>query len=276
MLSAALAATTILACGLTLLAPDLLHGPAAMNGSARGTALVAAALGVPVLCVAVRRARAGSARGTVAWLGTLMYLTYNGVLLVAATPANRAFLAYVATLSLALWATVALLWSTDVHALATSWRAAAPGRALATYVWVVVVLNTLLWLRGAIPTATSPDGAADLLRGLGVATNPVYVQDLAWWLPLMAVAATALWRRRPWGVLLVGAGLLMWVLESVSIAVEQWVGAAADPASPVVSSALTVPFLVLALLGAVPLTAHLRAFGPPSMSRPFTRPRSKR
>jgi len=32
---------------------------------------------------------------------------------------------------------------------------------------------------------------------------------------------------RPWGYLLAGAGLAMWVLESTSIAVDQWYGHAA-------------------------------------------------
>ena len=39
--------------------------------------------------------------------------------------------------------------------------------------------------------------------------NVVYVQDLALWLPLLAVAAAWLWRRRRWGYLLAGAGLIL-------------------------------------------------------------------
>jgi hypothetical protein len=40
-----------------------------------------------------------------------------------------------------------------------------------------------------------------------------------------------LWRRRPWGYLVViGAALVMLVLESTGIAADQWYGHAADPA----------------------------------------------
>ena len=38
-------------------------------------------------------------------------------------------------------------------------------------------------------------------------TSAVYVQDLVWWLPLMAVAAVWFWRRLPWGYVVVGAML---------------------------------------------------------------------
>jgi hypothetical protein len=84
------------------------------------------------------------------------------------------------------------------------------------------------------------------------------VQDLAVWLPLAAVAAWWLWRRRPAGILVIGAMLTMWVIESISIAVDQWFGHAADPGSPVASAAVTPVFAVVALLGLVPVAVLLR------------------
>jgi hypothetical protein len=89
-------------------------------------------------------------------------------------------------------------------------------------------------------------------------TNPVYVQDLAVWLPLAAVAAAWLWQRKPWGYVIVGALLAMWVLESLTIATDQWFGSRADPASPVASSSVVLPFAVLAVIGCVPLVLLLR------------------
>lgn len=47
-------------------------------------------------------------------------------------------------------------------------------------------------------------------------TNPVYVHDLAWWLPLMGVGAWWLWDRRPLGYVVTGVGLVMWVVESLT------------------------------------------------------------
>jgi hypothetical protein len=51
---------------------------------------------------------------------------------------------------------------------------------------------------------------------------------------------------------LIGGTLVMWILESAGIAVDQWYGHAADPASPVASAVLTPAFGVLALIGLVP------------------------
>ena len=52
---------------------------------------------------------------------------------------------------------------------------------------------------------------------MGVATNPVFVQDLAIWRPAAVVVALGLWRRRPWAALRAGAVLVFWFLESVGL-----------------------------------------------------------
>jgi hypothetical protein len=54
--------------------------------------------------------------------------------------------------------------------------------------WTVVALNTATWLARIIP-AVARGGAPGYLRGSGLTVNVVYVQDLALWLPLLAVAA---------------------------------------------------------------------------------------
>jgi hypothetical protein len=106
--------------------------------------------------------------------------------------------------------------------------------------------------------ATVTDGGPQFLVGTGMTTNPIYVQDLAFWLPAMAVGVAWLWRRVPWGYLVVSAGLTFWVVESVGVAVDQWFGHAADPASSVASDAACLPFAVLAVVSLVPLVALLR------------------
>jgi hypothetical protein len=97
------------------------------------------------------------------------------------------------------------------------------------------------------------------LRGTGLPINVVYVQDLAPWLPLAAVAAAWLWRRRPWGYLLTGGALVMWVLESASIAIDQAFGHAAAPASRVALAAMTPAFAVVALPGLIPASYLLHS-----------------
>jgi hypothetical protein len=96
------------------------------------------------------------------------------------------------------------------------------------------------------------------LAETGLTTNPVYVQDLAFWLPLAALAGIWLWHRRAWGYLVAGSVLVMWVIEAVSVAVDQWFGHAADPASKVASADIGWGFLALAVVGCIPLVAYFR------------------
>ena len=241
----------------TFVDPGLLHGPAAMQGSARGTALVLGVLAVPVLLVSVWRARLGSGPALVTWAGALLYVVYNAVLFLFLTPFNAAFLVYVALLGSSLWAVGHLAVSPGLWQVARDAARRAPVRGVAVYVWVVAVLNAIAWLAMIIPSLG--DHPAPMLEGTGVQTNAIYVQDLAVWLPLAAVGALWLWRREARGALVVGAVLGLWVIESVSIAVDQWFGVRADPDSPVVSLSVIPPFLVLAVVGLVPLWLLLRS-----------------
>jgi hypothetical protein len=250
-LSWALAVATVAATVPTLLVDGLLHGPSAMAGSARGTALVMLLVAVPLLVGSMLAARRGSVRGLLLWLGALAYLAYNAVMLLLGTPFNAAFLAYDATLGLAVWTAVVLLHRIDAAAVAARFTPGLRVRWVAVLVWVVAALNSLAWLRGIVAGMGRSDDP-EFLRGTGLTTLPTYVQDLAFWLPLMAVAAWWLWSGRDWGYVLVPALLTYFVLESLGIAVDQAWGSLADPDSPVVSMAMAPTFRVVAAVTAVP------------------------
>jgi hypothetical protein len=174
-----------------------------------------------------------------------------------ATPFNPLFLLYAAMLSLSLWTigTVLLTWAPD------AFGPRLPRRPIAIYMWVTVGLNLLAWLRVIIP-ATLADQPTTFLDGTGLTTNPVFIQDIAIWLPLATVAAVGLWQSRPVWTLIAGAILTAWVIESISVAVDQTFGHAADPTSTVVSSSVAWLFAVLAIVGLVPLLAFLARMAP--------------
>jgi hypothetical protein len=256
-LSAALGLAAAAGSLLTFTVPALLRGTAVMNGSARGTALVVLLAGVPALACSMLLAARGSAAAVITWLGSAGFLLYNSLMFVFATPANRLFPLYLVMLGLSAWSAGALLWQADVAALGALFSPRTPVRGIAVYLWATVALNAAAWLVRIVP-AVVRGGPPGYLRGTGLTTNVVYVQDLALWLPLLAVAAAWLWRHRPWGYLLGGAGLVLWVLESASIAADQWYGHAADLASPVASGALVPAFAALALVGLIPASLLLR------------------
>ena len=249
-LSAALGVAAAASSLLTFTVPAVLRGTPVMNGSARGTALVVLLAGVPALGCSMLLATRGSAAAVVTWLGAAGFLLYNSLMFVFATPANRLFPMYLAMLALSAWSAGALLGQANVAVFGALFSARTPVRGISVYMWTVVALNTATWLARIIP-AMVHGGLPGYLRGTGLTVNVVYVQDLALWLPLLAVAAAWLWRRRPWGYLLAGAGLVMWVLESASIAVDQWYGHAAAPASPVASGAFVPAFAALAVIGLI-------------------------
>jgi hypothetical protein len=241
---------------ITFFVPDILRGTPAMNGSARGTGLVVLAV-VPILLTAMIIARRGSDRAVIVWLGSALFLIYNSVMFLFATPFNSLFLVYVAMLGLSLATAAAILITLDIAALAAQFSPDTPTLGLAIYVWVVVAGNTVIWLRRILPELGAA-GTPEFLEGSGLTTNPIFVQDLAVWLPLAAVAAWWLRQRRPAGYLLVGAYLVMWVAEAVTIASDQWFGHRADATATIVSGSVVLPFLVLAVVAAVPLLLLLR------------------
>jgi hypothetical protein len=265
-LSGALATVAAASAVLTYLATGVLRGPAVMNGSARGTALAVAVVGVPVLACSVILARRGSVIAVVTWLGAVWFLLYNALMFVFATPANQLFLLYLAMLSLAVWSAGTLLWRLDLRVLARLVPAGAPVRLVAWYIWVVAAVNGGMWLARILPTLTS-GGQPGYLQGTGMTTNIVFVQDLALWVPLNVVVAAWLWARTPRGYLLGGASVVMAVIESTSIAADQWYGHAADPGSAVTSAALVPVFAGLAVTSLAAAWLLLRGLAPAGRSR---------
>jgi hypothetical protein len=252
ILSGSLAVVATAAALLSFLFPSLLTGSKVATGNLRGTALAILVVGLPVLVTAMRVAARGSARGLVVWVGTLAYLLYQAVLFCFATPLNNLFLVYVAYLGLCFWSLVTLLLRFDLAAFEQRLSARMPARPLAGVALTLVVLNAYAWLSQIVP-ATFSSRPGSLMKDTGLLTNPVFIQDLAIWLPVLTAAGIASWNRKPWGLLVTGAMLVMFVLESISIATDQWFGSQAAPLSESASMSAVPAFAVLALLTAVPL-----------------------
>lgn len=268
-LSVALAVVSAGAAGLTVLLPDVLRGPAAMNGSARGTALVMLLGATPLLVGAMAAARRGSVRGLLLWLGGVAYLAYNSVMLLLGTPFNALFPLYDAVLGLSIWSAIVLVHGLDETRVASSVVPGVRHRAVATLIWVVVAGNTLVWLRGLLPGLAQDPPA--FLDGTGLTTLPTYVQDFAFWLPLFTLTGWWLWQQRPWGVVLAPVVMTYFVLEGVGVAVDQTWGHLADPASGVVSVEVVPGFLILTVVCAgvlAHLLRHVPAPRPTSKENP--------
>jgi len=257
-MSCALGVAAAAAAGLSFFVPSVLTGAPVAVGCLRGTALVILVAGLPVLAAAMSRAARGSARGLVVWLGTLGYLLYQAVMFCFATPLNNFFLIYVTYLGLAIWSIVVLLRATDLAEFGAWLSSRLPARSIAGFTLTIAAFNAYAWLAQIIPAVLSSKPTS-LLGDTGLITNPVFVQDLAIWLPLMITAAIASWHRRAWGLLVTGAMLTMFVLESIGIATDQWFGSQAAPLSSAASMSMVPAFAGLALITLVPLLWYCRS-----------------
>ena len=251
-LTAATAVVAVIGSACTAFVPGVLRGTAVMNGSGRGTALVVLFVAVPVLAVSAALAGAGAVRPVITWLGADAFILYNSVLFLFVTPFNQLFLLYVAMFCLSFWTLVTLLHGMNVSSFARRYSARFPVRSIAVVLGVIGVFNGLAWLVDVVPAVLSTSSPG-FLTGTGLTTNPVYVQDLSFWVPLMLVSAVWLWQRRPWGYVNAGALLVFGCIECISIAVDQWVGGSADPSSTVASASATPIFAVVAALMLIPL-----------------------
>lgn len=254
LLTACLAVVTTAGAGLTLVLPGVLLGEDVMNGSARGTSLVLL-VAVPALLLAAGAGRRGVVQAVPVWLGTTFFVVYNAVMLLFGTPFNPLFLLYVGMLALGLGTVWAVLRHPDADLLAAR-LAGAPRRGVAVYVVVVVGLNALVWLRGVVVGMATPT-APPFLAGTGLPTSPLYVQDLAVWLPLAAVAAVWLWRGETLGYLLSAAVLVLWFAESLAVICDQLFGFLADPTTVQASLTGAAVFLGVAVVGLVALLVLL-------------------
>src|ERR1700693_4322291 len=257
-LSGALAVVAAFAAGGTALVPGVLRGTAVMNGSARGPALVVLLIAVPALAIAMWFTARGSARAQIVWLGAVGYILYNSTLFLFMTPFNNLFLLYVAMLSLGIWSTAMVIRGVGVESFRERFSQKLPARAIAIYALAIVALNFLAWMQSVVPGVLSTS-APSFLDGTGMPTSVLYVQDLAFWLPLMAVSAVWLWRRQAWGYVISGAMLVTYEIEAVGVAVDQWMGHAADPASSVAFAAAVPLFAAIAVINLVPLVFSFRS-----------------
>jgi hypothetical protein len=105
--------------------------------------------------------------------GAAGYLLYNAVMFVFATPFNELFLFYDAMLSLVVWSVLAVVQGIDVDTLARR-SPHLPVRGVAVYIWVIVGMNTLVWLRAVVPAVLDDEPTA-FLSDTGLTTNPAYV-----------------------------------------------------------------------------------------------------
>ena len=217
---------------------------------ARGTDLATLFLAVPVLAIGLWTARRGSAAGRLAIIAGLLYLAYDYAIFSFSVAMNPLTALHITIFGLAAWGLVL-----SVPAIAATGLGLARTlnrRLTASLLIGFAALFGLLWVSQIAAAAMTGVIPPDVERA-GIATNPVYALDLAFFLPLSAVAGIGLLRGSHAGAL--AFPMLIWVaLTSASIIGGFVLAAFTGEEIPIVVIALvTAPGLASAILAAAPL-----------------------
>jgi hypothetical protein len=185
----------------------LLYGWRGWYDSAAGTLpallgqdAVTLAIAVPFLLESARRARRGSTRGLLCWMGALFYVAYFYFFYVVGIRFNVLFPVYIALVSMSMYGVLALLFALDLRELKARFNTHTPVRVIGGFLIVSASLFAGMWLV-RIVRALASRVELDQVSRLVIAIDGVVL------LPLTFVGGVWLWRREPIGYAL--AGLLL-------------------------------------------------------------------
>jgi hypothetical protein len=230
-LAALLLAAVAAAAGL--LVSGLYRDTAEGVRQARAADLVTLLVAVPALALGLWRARQGSAGGRLVAIAALGYLAYSYAIFAFSVVINPLTPVHIAIL--------------DDATVDRASMFRLPRRTTGGFLILVAVLFALLWLSqiaGAITSGQLPTSVSDL----NLPTSAVYVLDLAFALPLIALAAGWLIRRDRRGPASAVASLGFLIILGLSVLAIFAVDAAAG---------ITVEVPPIAIFGVVIVTAAL-------------------
>lgn len=173
---------------------------------AQGTDLATLFLAVPVLVAGLWTASRGSSAGRLAGVAGLLYLVYNYAIFAFSVAINPLTAAHIAIFGLSLWSLLLAGRSATDGAEAVTERL--NRRAAGGLLIGVGALFGLLWIAQIAATNISGVLPPDLLKA-GISSNPVYALDLAFFLPLCAIAGMGLLRGN--GAAAFAFPMLVWV-----------------------------------------------------------------
>jgi hypothetical protein len=172
-------------------------------------------LAAPCLVAAMYWAQRGSRRATVIWCSVLVYTAYYFSFYVFDNVYNVFYPLYMALLGLSVYSLGGLLVNVKLPVFAAGADAKMPVRTL-SIILLIALLFVPLW--GAMIVQ---DIQAQQARPVAL----VFVLDLCFLLPAIAIASVQLWQRRPLGYLLAGILLVKAAVSGILLAVSTLWGA---------------------------------------------------
>jgi hypothetical protein len=239
-----------------LFLPGLYRDTPSMVIQAHGQDLETLLFALPLLIVAQVFVMGGSERALLAWLGVLAFILYTYIIFAFSAVFNQFFLLYVSIVSLSFFTLLLLLRNINIDAIRAHFDERTPTKAVSIYLMVIAVFFFLAWMKDIVGALFSNQVPAVIIQS-GIPTNPVYVLDLGFLLPMLVLTSIWLWQRRAWGYVLGAVFLVMAIALALGIlSMAFFLYLANEP----VDSVLIGVSLTLALVS-IPLTivylAHL-------------------
>ncbi|MEO7296659.1 MAG: hypothetical protein ABIZ57_10990 [Candidatus Limnocylindria bacterium] len=259
VLAAAAAFAGLASTGLYVDAPNWAQ-------QARGTDLATLFLAVPVLAIGLWASTRGSSAGRLAVVAGLLYLVYNYAIFAFAVAMNPLTIVHIAIFGGSLWSLV--LAGRAVVEGSSGVTERLDRRAAGGLLIGVAAMFSLLWL-GQIAAATTTGVLPPDLVKAGISSNPVYALDLAFFLPLCALAGIGLLHRNSAAAF--AFPMLIWVALMGAGVVGGFVlmAAAGDAIAMPVVVAIGGLSVASSILAAIALG---RPYSAPGLARISTRP----
>jgi len=224
--------------------PDPSPAPA-FNGvlaEARGWSAVTLVVAIPMLLVAMVKARQGSLRGRLVWLGGLAYLVYTYLEMAVSGPFTPLYLVYTAAFACAIPALVILGRTIDVETLPRAFGDRFPRRTIAIYTLTFGVLLAAAWLKDIVTRSAA--GQLGWPDAYGSVRNVVQALDLGLQVPLLIASGLLLLRRHPSGYLVAAISTVNSVCMGAALAAMVGWSAVVEGKSVLVAAPFAVLFLV--------------------------------
>ena len=235
-----------------LLLPGVYRDTAEGIRQARATDLVTLLAAVPVLALGLWRAHDGSTVGRLVAVAALGYLAYSYAIYAFSVVINPLTPLHIAILGLATWSLVLTVFARSEGSADRVSNLRFSRRVTGGFLIGVAGLFAMLWLSqiaGAITSGQLPTAVSDL----GLPTSSVYALDLAFAVPLIALAGIWLVRRDRRGAASAVAGLAFLTLLGLSVlaifAFEAAAGIAVGIVPVVIFGAVTAIAAALLLSG---------------------------
>ena len=255
---AALAGLAAAAAAVAGFIPGLYRDPPVIVSQSHGYDL-GILVGVLVLWLGLLASTRGSVRGRLVATGALGALLYSFVTYAFMIVLNSATILYIAVLGFGGWAFATGLATIDEHEVDAAVADRLPRRAAGVFLAVLAVFFAITWLSqiaGAVVSGRLPVE----LQEAGWPMNPVFVLDLAFVLPLMALTSLQLVRHARGGARLAIPLLVFMPLLGLSIlAMSLWAAADGQTLEPVVPAIFLVVIVLSTALAWLTLGRSRRA-----------------